>query len=42
VLEMPLGAEEFRRLPGVGESKLSRYGDAFLSVIRQHVDALHD
>ena len=26
---------EFARLPGVGEHKLERYGEAFLAVIRE-------
>jgi ATP-dependent DNA helicase RecQ len=33
---LPETPDEFRRLHGVGDVKLRRYGDAFLSVIRQY------
>ncbi len=35
---MPLSLREMRQIGGIGDSKLERYGDEFLAVIRQHVD----
>jgi ATP-dependent DNA helicase RecQ len=35
VAERPQSLAEFARLPGVGEHKLERYGEAFLAVIRE-------
>jgi len=35
---MPLSLREMRQIGGIGDSKLERYGDEFLMVIRQHVD----
>lgn len=35
---MPLSLREMRDIPGIGDSKLERYGDSFLAVIRQSVD----
>ncbi len=32
----PKNSTEFRRIPGVGEQKLKDFGEAFLSVIRNH------
>lgn len=40
VEHMPLSLQEMRLIGGIGDSKLSRYGEDFLAVIRQHVDAL--
>lgn len=40
VEHMPLSLQEMRLIGGIGDSKLSRYGDDFLAVIRQHVDAM--
>jgi len=40
VEHMPLSLNEMRLIGGIGDSKLSRYGDDFLAVIRQHVDAM--
>ncbi len=40
VEHMPLSLQEMRQIGGIGDSKLSRYGEAFLAVIREHVDAL--
>ncbi|MCB1692876.1 MAG: DNA helicase RecQ [Pseudomonadales bacterium] len=36
---MPQSSTEFARLPGVGERKRERYADAFLEVIRDHLDS---
>ncbi|WP_241146754.1 DNA helicase RecQ [Amnimonas aquatica] len=35
---MPLSLREMRQIGGIGDSKLERYGDDFLAVIRDHVD----
>ncbi len=35
VAERPQSLAEFARLPGVGEAKLERYGEAFMAVIRE-------
>lgn len=40
VEHMPLSLQEMRLIGGIGDSKLSRYGEDFLAVIRQHVDAM--
>ena len=34
----PASNEQFLKLNGVGESKLEKYADAFLAVIRDHID----
>jgi ATP-dependent DNA helicase RecQ len=34
----PRTLEEFATIPGVGESKLNRYGQAFIEVVRESVD----
>ncbi len=34
----PLTREQFLSINGVGENKLEKYGDAFLAVIRQHIN----
>ena len=34
----PTNHEQFLRINGVGESKLEKYGDAFLKVISEHID----
>jgi ATP-dependent DNA helicase RecQ len=36
--QRPTTADAMSRVHGVGQAKLARYGDAFLDVIRQHVD----
>ena len=40
VEHMPLSLSEMRRVPGIGDSKLERYGDEFLAVIREFADSL--
>lgn len=35
--ELPASRQQLRRLQGVGERKLQDFGDAFLSVIADHV-----
>jgi ATP-dependent DNA helicase RecQ len=37
VQETPANLEQLARISGVGVAKLERYGDEFLSVIRQHI-----
>ncbi|MEL0027994.1 MAG: RQC domain-containing protein, partial [Perlucidibaca sp.] len=37
---MPLNLREMRQIGGIGDSKLERYGEEFLAVIRQHVDEI--
>jgi len=34
---LPRSIEDMREIPGVGQKKLERYGDRFLSIIRRHV-----
>ena len=34
----PLTEESFLSINGVGESKLEKYGEIFLSIIREHND----
>ncbi|MDO9620907.1 MAG: RecQ family ATP-dependent DNA helicase, partial [Moraxellaceae bacterium] len=41
VEHMPLSLQEMRAIPGIGETKLVRYGEAFLQVILSHVDAMN-
>jgi len=38
---MPLSLQEMRAIAGIGETKLARYGEAFLQVILSHVDAMN-
>jgi superfamily II DNA helicase RecQ len=34
--ERPATLHEFARIRGIGEAKLSRYGERFMQAIRQH------
>jgi len=36
---LPLSAEQLSSIPGIGQAKLSRYGESFIEVIRRHVEA---
>ena len=38
----PLSLAEMERVQGVGESKLRKYGEAFLRVVREHARTEHD
>jgi superfamily II DNA helicase RecQ len=35
-LRRPLTLAQFADLPGVGQAKLARYGESFISALRQH------
>jgi ATP-dependent DNA helicase RecQ len=42
VAEQPMSLAEMAQINGVGEHKLDRFGEAFLSVIQTHRAALPD